>query len=318
MKNLGFERIDLSSFSTFRAELMGIAVIMIMASHTLGGYAAYGIVGVEWFLLLSAIGQYYSLKKNSETYSFYKRKILRILPAYLIVAIPYFLFKYPSSFRGFVIRISGLNFPIWGEMAFWFVSLIVICYLITPFYYRIILKHRYTYWVPFALAFITFILSYHLPRTEILFTRIPCYLLGLNFAQAVYDGNAITDTKRIKVVLLISILAVLALLTIYVDFFSIGLIRLIYFYCSIPSLLFVLLIIKKITFMNGVLAFVGSISYEVYLLHPKIVLEFCLHLPIPKALSIILSYIIAVLLAYVLHLVIKQVLMPLFNGSYRK
>lgn len=70
--------------------------------------------------------------------------------------------------------------------------------------------------------------------------------------------------------------------------------------------------------MNGVLAFVGSISYEVYLLHPKIVLECCLHLPIPKALSIILSYIIAVLLAYVLHLVINQVIIPLINGSYHK
>lgn len=107
MKSLSYNIIDLSSFSTFRAELMGVAVILIMASHTLGGYAAYGIIGVEWFLFLSVIGQYYSLKKNSDSYSFYKRKILRILPAYLIVAIPYFLIKYPSSLKDFVIRLSG-------------------------------------------------------------------------------------------------------------------------------------------------------------------------------------------------------------------
>ena len=297
---------------------MGVAVIFIMASHTLGGYAAYGIIGVEWFLILSAIGQFYSLKRNSDTFSFYKRKILRILPAYLIVAIPYFLIKYPSSFREFVIRLSGLNFPVWGEMAFWFVSLILICYLITPFYFRFILKYRYSFIVPFILVFMTFLLSYHLPRTEILVTRIPCYLLGLNLAKAVYDGKEITDTKTIKMMYLISILAVFSLLTIYIDFLNIQLVRLIYFFCSIPSLFFVLLIVKKVTFLNGALAFVGAISYEVYLLHPKIVLESCLQFPVPKALSIILSYIIAVLLAYVLHIFIKQVIMPFFYGNQCK
>ena len=308
--------IDLRSFSTFRSELMGVAVILIMASHTLGGYAAYGIIGVEWFLILSAIGQYYSLKKNSDIYSFYKRKMLRILPAYLIVAIPYFLIKYPSSFRDFIIRICGLNLPVWGEMAFWFVSLIVICYLITPFYYRIILRYRYSYLVPFVLAFITFILSYHLPKTEILVTRIPCYLLGLNFAQTVYEGKEITETKKIKETYLLSILAVLSLLTIYLDFFSIGLVRLIYFLSSIPSLLFVLLVLKKVSFMNGVLAFIGSVSYEAYLLHPKIVLESCKQLPVPNAVVILLSYVITLLLAYVLHAVINKYMLFANNAKH--
>lgn len=293
--------IDLKDFSRFRSVLMGVAVFFIMACHSLGGWAAYGIIGVEWFLILSAIGQFYSLKRNSDTYSFYKRKILRILPAYLIVAIPYFLIKYPTNFKDFVIRLSGLNLPFWGEMAFWFVSLILLCYLITPLYYSFILKCRYSFIAPFVIAFITFLLSYHLPKTEILVTRIPCYLLGLNFAKSIYDGKEITNLKTIKVFFLISVLAVLLLLTIYVDFVGIELVRLIYFFCSIPSLFFVLLIAKKVTFLNGMLAFVGTISYEAYLLHPKIVLESCLHLPIPKAFSIILSYVLAIAFAYLLH-----------------
>ena len=310
--------IDFKDFSNYRSVLMGVAVILIMASHTLGGYGAFGIIGVEWFLLLSAVGQFYSLKRNSDTFSFYKRRILRILPAYLIVSIPYFLIKYPFSFRDFVIRLFGLNFPLWGEMAFWFVSLILICYLITPFYYRIILKYRYSFIIPFILVVITFLLSYHLPRTEILVTRIPCYLLGLHLAKYVYSGKVITDTKTIKVVYITSVLAVFLLLTIYVDFVGIELVRLIYFFCSVPSLFFVLMVAKKVTFLNGILAFVGVISYEVYLLHPKIVLESCLNLPMPKPLSIILSYIIAVLLAYVLHLFIERVIMPFINGNYHK
>jgi len=86
------KEIKLTLFSEYRSVLMGVAIIFIMASHSLGRFALNGNIGVEWFLISSAIGQFYSLKKNDEKWSFYKRKIIRVLPAYLIIAIPYFLF----------------------------------------------------------------------------------------------------------------------------------------------------------------------------------------------------------------------------------
>ena len=289
---------------------MGVAIIFIMASHTLGGYAAYGIIGVEWFLVLSAIGLYYSLQKNSDVLSFYKRRLIRILPAYLIVAVPYFLIAYPFVFKDFMIRLTGLNLPYWGEKAFWFVTLIIICYLIAPFYFRIVNRYKHSYVIPFVLALITFILAYHLPKTEILVTRIPVFLLGMNLAKGVYEDKVITDGKKVKACYALSVLAVLMLLTIYIDGFGIELVRLLYFFCAIPTLFFVLLVAKKTGFLSGVLAFIGTISYEIYLLHQKIVLAGCRMLPIPEALSIILSYIVAILLAYALHWVISKVIKP--------
>ena len=115
--------IQLKDFSKYRSVLMGVAIIFIMASHTLGGFAAYGIIGVEWFLVLSSIGQFYSLKNNCDVKSYYKRRLFRILPAYLLVAIPFFLIKTSSSAIEFLIRISGFNLIIWGEKYFWFVHL---------------------------------------------------------------------------------------------------------------------------------------------------------------------------------------------------
>ena len=69
---------------------MGVAIVFIMATHSIGRFALYGNIGVEWFLIVSAIGQFYSLSKDQHLGHYYKRRFTRILPTYLIVAIPFF------------------------------------------------------------------------------------------------------------------------------------------------------------------------------------------------------------------------------------
>ena len=287
---------------------MGVAIIFIMASHTLGGFAAFGIIGVEWFLVLSAIGQYYSLAKNNNIRTYYRKRFKRLLPAYLIVAIPYFLIKFPFNFRDFIIRLSGLNLVLWGELYFWFISLIVICYLIAPFYFCLMNKWRLSIIIPFILVGFSFLISFHTPQTEILITRIPVFLLGMNFAKYVYDGVILSDQRTIVSSIIVSVLAVLFLLSIYIDTVGIELVRLIYFYCSIPSLFFVLLIIMRLPYFNGVLSFMGAITYELYLLHQHIVFAFCNTITSIKALSVLLSYGLAILLSFFLHKAVKSIL----------
>ena len=284
---------------------MGVAIIFIMASHTLGGYAAYGIIGVEWFLVLSAIGQYYSLKKNDNKLTYYKRRLIRILPAYLIVAIPFFLIKYPSSFQDFLIRLTGLNLFIWGEKLFWFVTLIIICYLIAPLYFKIVNNVEHSVFIPFILSGIFFILSFHTPKSEILLTRIPIFLLGMNLAKYVYEGQVIEDRNKVRTIAAISIISVFLLLTIYIDGLGIEYVRVIYFLCGIPTLLFVLSVAKRLPFLKGALSFLGSISYELYLVHQHVALAICLMLPFPRFAVVLLSYALAVILAYLLHLAVN-------------
>lgn len=90
-------KINLKDFSAYRSVLMGVAIIFIMASHSLGRFALYGNIGVEWFLIVSAIGQFYSLSKDDNTERYYRKRLIRLLPAYLAVAIPFFLIKYHFS-----------------------------------------------------------------------------------------------------------------------------------------------------------------------------------------------------------------------------
>ena len=298
--------IQLKEFSTYRSVLMGVAIIFIMASHTLGGFAAYGIIGVEWFLVLSAIGQFYSLKNNSNLLCYYKKRLVRILPAYLIVAVPFFIINTSSSVSEFLIRVSGLNLALWGEKYFWFVTLILICYLLAPLYFRVVELRRNSFVVPFIIAGITFFLSFHMPKTEILVTRIPVFLLGMNLGKYVFEGKVIEDTRRVGLIRVLSIISVLLLLTIYIDWIGIEIIRLIYFLCAIPTLYFVLVIAKYFSFIQAPLAWIGAFSYEIYLVHQHIALNVCLKFPFPRAISIICSYAVAIIMAFLLHQVVAQ------------
>lgn len=300
--------IILKDFSAYRSILMGVAIVFIMASHTLGGYAAYGIIGVEWFLILSGIGQYFSLRNNgSDISGFYQRKLSRIIPDYLIISIPYFCIQTPSSIGTFLIRLSGMNLFLWGEKTFWFVTLIFICYLIAPFYFKIVNTWKYSLVLPFLLTGVTFFLSFHLPKSEILVTRIPSFILGMNLAKFVFDGTVIPDGKMTRLCYFVSALAVLALLTIYLDSIGIETVRLVYFFCGVPTLFFVLYVARHLSFLGGILSFLGSLSYELYLVHQNIALAICERFTVSRAGIVLLSYGLAILFAFVLHVTVKGI-----------
>lgn len=312
------KEIKLKDFSEYRSVLMGVAIIFIMASHSLGRFALYGNIGVEWFLIVSAVGQYFSLKKNNNIRDYFEKRLWRLLPAYLLVAIPFFIIKYPFSIRDFIIRISGLNLIFFWERTFWFVSLIFICYIISPLYYKIVNKNKRSIIIPFVLVAITFALSFRMPRTQILVTRIPIFLLAMHLGRGVYEGKVIEGPMKCSFCYVASIVAMI--LVVLVNYVNVGVEteRLTYFFCGIPSLFFILEIIKRLGFLNSPLSFIGSISYEIYLLHESIVLALCLMLPLPKVLSVFISYALAIALAYLLHLAISRLVYLLKSDIHNK
>lgn len=48
-----------------------------------------GSVGVELFIFLSEISLFFSMKKDEKEKQFYKKRIKRIIPTYLTIAIPF-------------------------------------------------------------------------------------------------------------------------------------------------------------------------------------------------------------------------------------
>ena len=96
-------------FSKNRNAIYGVAIISIMIFHFFediansnlsGGGLGFlgklyntfiGSVGVEFFVFLSGVGLYFSMSKDSNILHFFQKRIKRILPAYLMVAIPYWI-----------------------------------------------------------------------------------------------------------------------------------------------------------------------------------------------------------------------------------
>ena len=91
-----------NSLSLYRSELMGVAILMIMFFHIekfhavsehplisqsiLYQFIQNGNSGVDVFVFLSGMGIYFAWSKRPELLSFYRKRVLRLLPTYSLPA----------------------------------------------------------------------------------------------------------------------------------------------------------------------------------------------------------------------------------------
>lgn len=172
---------DFSTISKYRSELMGVAILMIMFFHTRYPLYRFCNIGVEFFLILSAIGLDNSLTNNSDPKRFYKKRLVRLLPAYLLVSFPYWLYTCWPNMSQFFQNISGISL-FSGVRTFWFIILITFCYIITPFYFKYT-NRKAKLILPFLLIFPCFGIGLAVTNVEILVNRIPVFLLGFIVAD---------------------------------------------------------------------------------------------------------------------------------------
>lgn len=135
--------------SRYRSELMGIAILWVIFSHTslvcnisaVNTIKNIGYGGVDIFLMVSGMGLYYSFTKNHNTLSFYKRRLTRILPTYIPVVIVYDGIK--LAFHKIVLStliLNCLTLPFWlglKDYFDWYIPALLMLYLFSPF----ILQH---------------------------------------------------------------------------------------------------------------------------------------------------------------------------------
>ena len=148
---------------------MGLAILLILTYHAFLYTSAPNIVkavtqtgriGVDFFLILSAIGLYFSLMKNSSLIFFYKKRMNRIIPTYVLLAAPYFIFTSFTQHTGILGFLSDITFYTslkGGNNPYYFIELIVICYMLMPLLFWL-LQYKYV-WLVFTTLF--FYISYH-------------------------------------------------------------------------------------------------------------------------------------------------------------
>lgn len=123
--------IPMEILSKYRSQLMGLAIIAIVACHLtplypVAPFIRLGSIGVEIFFFLSGMGLVYSYRRNSSPVQFYGRRALRILPSYYIVLFLNAVFYGASVFCWENVLMIG--------MFRWFISTICLYYLLFPPY----------------------------------------------------------------------------------------------------------------------------------------------------------------------------------------
>ena len=148
------KKVTFKILSDYRNFIMGLAMISIIIFHFTedamnAKYMYSGIIklyktrigsaGVDLFLLMSGFGLVYYMKKNNNIKEFYKRRGIKILIPYLVVAIPsitWLCINYKFDIIYFFKEISFINLVSIGDIWYWYILFIILCYIIFPIIFK--------------------------------------------------------------------------------------------------------------------------------------------------------------------------------------
>lgn len=225
---------EVNLVSKYRQEIYGFAAIWVMLSHVadysvvdfsrLGrfGYVvqnafSHGNISVDIFLFLSGISLYYAWTKKPDIDHFYRGRIGRILPSYVLIVVVVGIIQsilkigwYP---RAPIFMLSGIElFVDGGRYVPWYASAILFFYLIFPvifvFLYGKNSKHhalRYLVLMIASYALILFVHRYnpdYYNMIEIVINRIPVFVTGVFAGAFVKAGKKYTSLTWLLLIIM--------------------------------------------------------------------------------------------------------------------
>lgn len=298
------KRFSFSNLSKYRNALMGLQILLIVFFHYTedcmnSEIHCYRLIryyfhyirssGVDIFLLLSGMGLYFSWKKNPNFHAFIKKRLGRVLVPYCAVAIPGWLWR-DVFFEGtgsiqFFKDVTFLSFFTDGQRWFWYILMILVCYLIFPFLYSLVEDTKNYKCAILRIALlclfttvISVVLKVYFPeqfeKFSIALVRFPAFFVGCLMGKAVYEKREIPVWGVYAGLLSAGILAVgfrlvyVIIIQVYVQAFL-----------NFALCLFVIMAAERI-FVRGegvlvqitnkvkqILEWLGGYSLELYLLH---------------------------------------------------
>ena len=215
------KKLNYNLISKYRGTLMGASIISIIIFHFVKDvsdhnthytffYKAFnkfiGSSGVDIFLLLSGLGLYYSFKKSNDIKKFYKKRFVKILIPYFLICLPAILFRDLLSSNGDILMVikdfTFITFFTKGSRWFWYILLIMFCYLIFPYFFKIFdekqseqseqmrLLNIFTFFVVLALLLFN-CNKLVFNRINIAFLRIPIFIFGIYLGKQSYNNRKI-------------------------------------------------------------------------------------------------------------------------------
>ena len=318
--------IELAGISRYRGELMGLAMIFVMLFHVwlpksspVYGLVRCGNVGVDIFLFLSGVGLWYSWTKNPSLRHFFRRRYVRVYPAWLVAACMFYIPNYlgtpgggyspdlPNLIANILI---GWSFWRVDDLTFWFIPSIMMLYTFAPAYMSLILRHPSYRWLPVAAMVLAVMVQYYPPvhqavgHLEIFFSRIPIFLIGLNCGAWVRQKRTF-EGQSLWLFVLIFVMS----LAMCVEFeeswrgrFPLFLERMVYIPLTLSGVMLLVTALGHVPQpVRRALAFVGGISLELYLIHIQFVLKYITPYKLGYCLTALLMIAVSLVLAWVLH-----------------
>ena len=284
--------IDYSVLSRRREDLFGLSILSIVYFHfceVAGGrfttpyLVLVRSIGVPIFLMLSGLGLYYSWRRNPSWKDFYKKRLARVVIPYLIVATVHFVLRYAViEHQGMLAILKGIcfaDFVLYGDSQFWFVALILFMYVVFPLIYKIFeTEEKCLIKLVIVLAlvvginlFIRFCFPGFYGKVEIMLTRIPAFIIGVYLGQKSFFKRKVQPLFLLTAAFLAIIFIVYAIIKYYFDFQMVA--RVVYRYSETAYAFLIMLgtavLLERLNAakLSKVLAFFGSMSLELYLVH---------------------------------------------------
>lgn len=286
------KHLKLENLSLYRTEIYGFCALWIMLFHgkimsyahldeispLLSQLLGFGNVGVDIFLFLSGIGCFFSFRRDDSVDRFYKKRLLRVMPSYLLFAVPcLFVLDIVMKGYGFKRFISDLSFySFWHDdlRVFWYVAFIVFMYLIFPIIYRSIFgKGKCNYlafflWMASTIAVNAYCRVYQselYSNIEIAICRIPVFLVGVLF------GSFLAEKRNFSVSFyILCFMLALASRHICTTGFLPGLgsrYTFLFIGIAIAVTLSVLFSLIRVKWIHSFFKFFGRMSLELYIVH---------------------------------------------------
>lgn len=285
----------MQELSKYRTEIMGSAILWIIFFHVKIDSTIFplpirfikesGYAGVDIFFLLSGYGIAHSLSKTKNVFHFFLKRVIRIIPAFWLIAFLYIVLDFFSNqdvnILQSIVSFLGLDYVIFGRMNVWYIPAIMICYLLSPIFYSFLKKYNGTLSILIITVFLLAISVADIfiaPHLLIFLIRLPVFVFGMYIGLSSIKGKKHVCMKSIilNTFILIVAVCVLALIFLFIDRdyrWEIGLWWYPTIFMSFPICIIISKILETIEnshssiFLIKGLRFLGSYSLELYLIH---------------------------------------------------
>ena len=318
--------------------LRGIACLIVLLAHILASDAVYGAyasgcgkIGVWLFMVMSGFLSFFPFLSDAHTYKpkwilgYYKNKFIKLYPAFCIALLFALIIGFISDFKTFGM---SLIFGI-GVGHFWYMPVIVQFYFLFPIFvliFLVIKRNRYSF-ISFLLC-VGGLISYFFPfvsykeNSIMLLWYLPVFIMGMILCFGYHWA-----LEKIKPNIWFDIIA--TVMVVCIILFTPLCRKLIWHiepsgwlqnkYLLIGGLwsicIFGLLFSKKLRYILERIKFLkwlGTISYEVYLIHYVVLWKL-----LPMIQNTIIRGILVILLSIGISCLLHYGLQYVFNKQYR-